>query len=113
MAGPSQTQAGVEHSVFREAGTFFFPFLFLISGLVPFAGARGAEHPGLERGRAWEGRELWLQPCGKESVFVLMFACTCRPKPLTNTVSFTLPTWGRGHAGAQGAAFRAFQPPDS
>lgn len=64
--------------------------------------------------------KLWLQRRRKESVFVLMFACTCHPKPLTNTVSFTFPTWGRGaagrgggHAAAQGAAFRAFQPPDS
>lgn len=28
----------------------------------------------------------------KESVFVFIFECTCRPKPLTNTVSFTFQT---------------------
>lgn len=59
----------------------------------------------------------------KESVFVLICGCTCRPKPLTNIVSFTFPAslwiWPRGRggghrqAGARGAAFRAFLPPDS
>lgn len=41
---------------FKSLG-LFFSVCFLISGFLPFTGAKGPEHPGLERGHAWEGRE--------------------------------------------------------
>lgn len=49
----------------------------------------------------------------KELVFVFIFECTCRPKPLTNTVSFTFQTslWIRpGEQGWRGVQAEHTEP---
>ena len=97
---------------------FSFTSCFPISGLLPFAAARGAEHPGLERGRAREGRETVAAAPRERIGLCPPVRVHLLPEPSANTASFTFPAWGRGgagrgRAGARAAAFRAFQPPDS
>lgn len=101
---------------FEKPGRVFFfrfPFCFLISGFCPFAGARGAEHPGLERGRV-EWTETVAAAPQKRIGLVLMFV-HLSSQALDKHCVIHLPTRGRGGAGrgargSPGSRVPAFQP---
>lgn len=91
---------------------------FLISDVLPFAGAQGSRHLDPEHGYVWVGWGTVLAGRRQESVFVSIFTCTCHPQTLEKPCDFYFPNLsepgGMGvPAGAHRATFRSFQPPHS